>query len=147
MSYDKKVVTTVTHSGVLAAGSSSRGIKRMPGKRYCRIVDIQTCVTTQVVATSTTPILNYGDGTTAAKFAAQNCGAVAATVAVGVTYNTRDADGRVAAYCSSGNTPYIDWDSAGNGGAALTTLVISVTAGTGGSVAGAYDVQTVLEWW
>ena len=99
----------------------------MPGKRYCRIVDIQTCVTTQVVATSTTPILNYGDGTTAAKFAAQNCGAVAATVAVGVTYNTRDADGRVAAYCSSGNTPYIDWDSAGNGGAALTTLVISVT--------------------
>jgi len=144
--YEKPLVTTITHSGVLAAGSSSRGIKRMPGKRYCRILDIQTCVTTQVVATSTTPVLNYGDGTTAAKFAAQNCGAVAATVAVGVTYNTRDADGRVAAYATSGDG-FIDWDTAGNAGAALTTLVISVTAGTGGSVVGAYDVQTVIEWW
>lgn len=144
MSYEQKVVTQHTFPAVsVSSAAGVRGISRLPGKRYCRILDIQTCVTTAVVATSTPPKLSFGDGSDADKFALQT--AAVDTAAIGACRNIRDADGRIAAYATSGNG-YIDWDSDGASGA-LTTMVITPVVGTGGSVAGAYDANVILEWW
>lgn len=142
--YDKKKTTSHQSSFTITAATAVRGIRRLLGYRYCRIVDILGTVTTAIVATSTPPKINIGDGTTAAKFAAQTVAIDAA--AVGAAYGCRDADGRVAAYATTG-AAQIDWNSAGDGGAALTKLVITPVAGTGGSVAGVVEWNIVLEWW
>lgn len=148
MSYDKKTVASYALTAFNVANTTEvRSIPRMPGKRYCRIIDIHTVATTAaIVATTSAPVLNFGDGTTAAKFAAQRVCPATAGLAVGSSYNLRDYDGRVAAYATSGSTPYIDWDSAGNAGAALTALVVTPVAGVGTGT-GRYDANVVLEWW
>lgn len=145
--YEKPLVTThaLTQFNV-ANATEVRSIPRVPGKRYCRILDIHTVATTAaIVATTSAPVLNFGDGTTAAKFAAQRVCPATAGLAVGSSYNLRDYDGRVAAYATSGDG-FIDWDSAGNGGAALTALVVTPVAGVGTGT-GRYDANVVIEWW
>lgn len=149
MSYEKKVTTTFCLSTITATATTAiRSISRLPGKRYCRIVDIQICASTECTGTTLSGRLNVGDGTTAAKFAVAKAGpdATAAALPVGSVYGVRDYDGRVAAYATSGNG-YIDFESDGNAGAALSALVFTPAAPTGGSPAGVYSANVVLEWW
>ena len=145
--YEKPLVTSHALTAFNVANTTEvRSIPRVPGKRYCRILDIHTLATTAaIVATTSAPVLNFGDGTTAAKFAAQRVCPATAGLAVGSSYNLRDYDGRVAAYATSGNG-FIDWDSDGNAGAALTALVVTPVAGVGTGT-GRYDANVVIEWW
>ena len=71
--YEKPLVTSHALTAFNVANTTEvRSIPRVPGKRYCRILDIHTLATTAaIVATTSAPVLNFGDGTTAAKFAAQ----------------------------------------------------------------------------
>lgn len=145
--YEKPLVTSHALTAFNVANTTEvRSIPRVPGKRYCRILDIHTLATTAaIVATTSAPVLNFGDGTTAAKFAAQRVCPATAGLAVGSSYNLRDYDGRVAAYATSGNG-FIDWDTAGDGGAALTALVVTPVAGVGTGT-GRYDANVLIEWW
>ncbi len=147
--YEKPLVTTFSQPTVTATATTAiRSIGRLPGKRYCRILDIQVCASTECTGTTLSGRINVGDGTTAAKFAVAKVGpdATAAALPVGSVYGVRDYDGRVAAYATSGNG-FIDWDSDGNAGAALTALVFTPAAPTGGSPAGVYSYNVLLEWW
>lgn len=145
--YEKPLVTTHALTQFNVANTTEvRSIPRVPGKRYCRILDIHTVATTAaIIASTSAPVLNFGDGTTAAKFAAQRVCPATAGLAVGSSYNLRDYDGRVAAYATSGDG-FIDWDTAGNAGAALTALVVTPVAGVGTGT-GRYDANVVIEWW
>ena len=145
MGYSNAERTSYSFGGfTVATAGQVRGIPRMPGKRFCRIVDIVGVVTTAVVATSTAAKIGIGDGTTATKFANQTMASNAQ--AIGATNNLRTEDGRVAAYATSA-PGFIDWDNDGDGGAALTKLVLTPSVGVGGSVAGVYDATVVIDWW
>lgn len=150
--YEKPLVTT--HNFLMlvvsAATTGVHAIARMPGKRYCRILDIQATVTTAVVSTSANLLLQIGDGTDVDKFVDDQILCVD-TAAVGAVRSIRTADARVAAYATSGKG-FIDWDTDGVAGTeaspvALSSLVYTPINGTGGSVAGAVNVTTVIEWW
>lgn len=136
MSYSDPLSVTYNLGSIAFGGSStSRKIRVPKGMRFAKIREIMLDASVTFAGSTSTPRVQVGNDTTAAKYADFNCSTTAAGAARGLADET---SALVAAYA--------DRIDCGAEGENLTALKVSLVAGVG-TPAGTGTVSVVIDWY